>query len=105
MEKFTTWQSKAEATAATTAGFTSKYNSKIRDALKDLELQADLVHETTSGAQCGKQWAPIQVLICQEFKTELIKGKEMGTFGASFFQSLWESLVQTLGSLVTKRLF
>ncbi len=28
------------------AGFTSKYNSKIRDALKDLELQADLVHET-----------------------------------------------------------
>ena len=29
----------------------------------------------------------------------------MGTFGASFFQSLWQSLVQTLGSLVTKRLF
>ncbi len=33
-----------------TAVFTSKYNSKIRDALKDLELQADLDHETTSGA-------------------------------------------------------
>ncbi len=33
-----------------TAGFTSKYNSKIRRALKDLELQADLVHEKTSGA-------------------------------------------------------
>ena len=33
-----------------TAGFTSKYTSKIRGALKDLELQADLVHETTSGA-------------------------------------------------------
>ncbi len=29
----------------------------------------------------------------------------MGTFGASIPQSLWESLVQTLGSLVTKRLF
>ena len=29
----------------------------------------------------------------------------MGTFGAAFFQSLWESLVQTLGFLVTKRLF
>ena len=29
----------------------------------------------------------------------------MGTFGASFFQSIWESLVQTLGSLVTRRLF
>ncbi len=29
----------------------------------------------------------------------------MGTFGAAFFQSLWESLVQTLGSLVTQRLF
>ncbi len=29
----------------------------------------------------------------------------MGTFGASFFQFLWESLVQTLGSLVTTRLF
>ncbi len=29
----------------------------------------------------------------------------MNTFGASFFQSLWESFVQTLGSLVTKRLF
>ena len=33
-----------------TAVFTSKYNSKIRGALKDLELQADLVHKTTSGA-------------------------------------------------------
>ncbi len=44
-----------------TAGFTSKYTSKIRGALKDLELQADLVHETTSGALCGEQWAPIQV--------------------------------------------
>ena len=33
-----------------TAGFTSKYNSKIRGALKDLELQSDPVHETTSGA-------------------------------------------------------
>ncbi len=33
-----------------TAGFTSKHNSKIRGALKDLELLADLVHETTSGA-------------------------------------------------------
>ncbi len=29
----------------------------------------------------------------------------MGTSGASFFQFLWESLVQTLGSLVTKRAF
>ena len=29
----------------------------------------------------------------------------MGTFGTSFFKSPWESLVQTLGSLVTKRLF
>ncbi len=28
------------------AGFTSKYNNKTRGALKDLELQADLVHET-----------------------------------------------------------
>ncbi len=33
-----------------TTGFTSKYNSKIRGSLTDLELQADLVHETTSGA-------------------------------------------------------
>ncbi len=32
------------------AVFTSKYNSKIRGALKDTESQADLVHETTSGA-------------------------------------------------------
>ncbi len=29
----------------------------------------------------------------------------MDTFGASSFQSLWESLVQTIGSLVSKRLF
>ncbi len=33
-----------------TAGFTSKYNSKIRGTLKDLELQADLEHETTNCA-------------------------------------------------------
>ncbi len=40
------------------------YSSKIRRALKDLELQADLVHETTSGAFGGEQWVPIQVLMC-----------------------------------------
>ena len=44
-----------------TAGSTSTCNSKIRGALKDLELEVDLVHETTSGAYCGKQCAPIQV--------------------------------------------
>ncbi len=44
---------------------TPKYNSKIRGALKDSHLQADLEHETTSGASCGKQWASIQVLLCQ----------------------------------------
>ncbi len=38
-------------------------------------------------------------------QNRLIKDKEMGTFGASFFKSLWESLVQILGSLVTNRPF
>ena len=39
------------------------YNSKIRGALKDSHLQADLEHETTSGASCGKQWASRHVFL------------------------------------------
>ncbi len=42
----------------------SSHQNTIRGALKYLDLQADLVHETKIGAFCEKQWASIQVLMC-----------------------------------------